>query len=271
MSKFNAFGFRPKPKPRPTVALGYPHGPISAPFMRSMVALREYEVAKMAGGLQPLVRHVIPQAGLYIDHNRNIIVEKFMETDAEWLLQVDTDIEFPCTLVETLLAVSGSEKRILAASVPLIVAGERPEDQGRPVGSAWMRTEQPGIWMGVPPSTITTQGIECDGIATAICLIHREVFEAIAEREGQRWFLKFEVGRLNTEKSRAAWGEGGAMKDRRFIPIGEDLAFSIRAAEAGFKLWCCKVPGLKHYKTLPLSHDYEEAPALPVAAGGAGT
>lgn len=238
----------------PKVAFGFPYGPISAPFMHSKEALREYEVAKMAEGLPIHVHHVLPQGGLYIDHNRNIIVERFLTTDAEWLLQIDTDIEFPPTIVETLLRIAGHDKKIVGASVPL----------GPPLPScAWMKTDQPGIWRGLAAKDITEGGVPVDGIATAVIIIHREVIEAIADREGQRWFLKFEVGRLSEPRSKAAWEGNGPMRDRKYVPIGEDLAFCIRAADAGYQSWCAKVPGLRHYKTLPMSHDYElPEPAL---------
>jgi hypothetical protein len=189
-----------------------------------------------------------------VDHNRNEIAERFFKTDAEWLLQIDTDIEFPATIVESLLAVAARDKKVLAASVPL----------GPPYpSSAWMKTKTPGIWAGMPASEITAEGVKCDGIATAVCLIHREVFEAIADREGQRWFLKYEVGRLDRPASEAAWtAEAGPARDRQYVPMGEDLAFSIRAAEAGFQCWAVKVPGLRHHKVVPLSHDFDPEPEI---------
>lgn len=240
------------------VALGYPYGPITAPFMHSLRALREYEVAKMARGDTPLVRYELPQGGIYVDHNRNTIAERFFQTDADWLLQIDTDIEFPPQIVEMMLAVAGHTKKILAASVPL----------GPPFGScAWMKTDVPGIFACLRSEDITEDGIQVDAVASAILLVHREVFEAIADREGQRWFLKMAVGRLDDPLSATAWaGPDGRIRDRKFIPMGEDLAFCIRAAEAGYQSWCAKLPGLKHHKSLPMSHDYEEEPSALIGA-----
>lgn len=234
-----------RPVRAPKVALGYPYGSgMTGPFVESLLNLQLYEGAKP----DPLLAHRIPQSGLYIDHNRNRIVEKFMTTTDEWLLQIDTDIEFPKTLVETLVALAGAERRILAASVPL----------GPPLPScAWMMTEKPGIWEGVPGEAITEEGIRVDGLATAVILIHREVFEKIADTFGQCWFLKTMTPKLTSEKSIAAWGGDGPTRDREFVSVGEDLAFCMKAGEVGFACWCAKVPGLKHHKTLPMSHDYE--------------
>jgi len=293
----------PKPKlvlpshlrPRtPRVALGYPFGgSLTYQFHLSLMALQRYELGKGPDGA--LLHHLIPQSGLYIDHNRNAIVEKFMTTDAEWLLQIDSDITFPETLIEAMLESAGADRKILAASVPL----------GPPLpSSAWMMTEQPGIWRAVPaqkwcptcrnehysltphgdelacavclgtfsPSDqriieqviVSEEGIPCDGLATAVILVHREVFEAIAEQVGQCWFLKTMAPRLS-ERSAKAW-DGGEMRERKYISVGEDLSFCLRARDAGYQSWCAVIPGLKHHKTLPLSHDYECTGAPPRAA-----
>lgn len=250
-------------KPRQVkVALGYPYGGgVTGPFLESMLRLQLHALSKP----EPILQYRLPQAGLYIEHNRNRIVEKFMETDGDWLLQIDSDIEFPPDLVETMLRLAGTDKKILAASVPL----------GPPLpSSAWMLTETPGVWAGLPADRVTAEGIACDGLATAVMLVHREVFQAIADREGQCWFLKLPaVPRMDDPRSEAAWTPDGRVADRRYIPQGEDLSFCLRAKDAGYTSWCVKIPGLRHHKTLPLSHDYEvspeEVPEAVVQGGGA--
>lgn len=268
--KWHVFGHRQAPagpgvlrgRAAATVALGYPYGAgVTGPFHESVLGLQLYELAKP----RPLLAHRLPQSGLYIDHNRNAIAAKFMGIPArpEWLLQIDSDISFPPTLVETLLELAGRERKILAASVPL----------GPPLpSSAWMMTDQPGIWAGVPSEKITAEGVPVDGLATAVILIHRDVLEAIADQVGQCWFLKMMVPRLDVPNSAAAWAEDGPVRAREYVAVGEDLAFCMRAKDAGFQSWCAKVPGLKHHKTLPMSHDFEEPEEQPramAAEGGA--
>jgi hypothetical protein len=234
---------------------------VTGPFHESILALQLYELSKA----RPLLTHRLPQSGLYIDHNRNAIASKFMKHPErpDWLLQIDSDISFPPTLVETLLELAGREKKILAASVPL----------GPPLpSSAWMMTDQPGIWAGVPSELVPAEGAPFDGLATAVILIHRDVLEAIADQVGQCWFLKMMVPRLDVPSSAEAWGETGRVRDREYVAVGEDLAFCMRARDAGFQPWCAKVPGLKHHKTLPMSHDFEEPderPRAQAAGGGA--
>jgi hypothetical protein len=288
----------------PTVALGYAYGTLHGPFVNSLMTLREYEVARMAQGQHVYVRYRIPQAGLYIDHNRNIIVEQFMEKDADWLLMIDTDISFPPNIAELMIAAAGKDRKIVAASVPL----------GPPLpSSAWMMTEQPGIWRAVPAQhwcprcanehyslreredgwdcvmcgsafasgderlvrqqVVTREGIPVDGLATAVILIHRDVILGIADQVGQCWFLKTMQPRLvapqgavpieveRAARSADAWMKDGPMRDRSYISVGEDLSFCLRAKDAGFQSWAVIVPGLKHHKVLPMTHDYEQAPA----------
>lgn len=241
------------------MALGFCYGTIHAPFALSVSAMREREVEAMSRGGHVYVRHTLPQGGLYIDHNRNIIVQRFMKTDADWLLQIDTDILFPPDIVEQLLRVAGEDCRIIAASVPL------PMDDGIH-SCGYMRTNVPGVWANVPPREVSASGTDVDGIATAVSMIHREVFERIADRHGQKWFLKTEMPNMVEPTSAAAWNGDGPMKDRQYIPIGEDLAFSLRAILEGYRCRVVRLRGLKHYKTGPISHDDEELDVMPVEA-----
>src|SRR4030095_7124730 len=112
------------------------------------------------------------------------------------------------------------------------------------------RTEIPGIWTPVPK----IEGvIECDGVATAVLLVHRQVFEDIADRNGQCWMHHIYLPMTNAL---------GAPRDLKYRSQGEDLAFSVRAVEAGHKIYCAHVHGLKHHKTQALSHDVESVPYI---------
>lgn len=256
----------------PKVALAYPHGnSVTVPFHHSVLALHLYDLTRPHRlGQEPLLEHSSfnPEGGLYVEDNRQRIAEKFFAKPEkpEWLLQIDTDINFPPTLIETLLAIAGRDKKVLAASVPLAVTMET----GSILPScAVMMTDMPGVWRFLSPQDISPEGTEVDGVATAVALIHRDVIEAIADREGQAWFLRKAAARLDREPSRVAWLGDGPSRDRQYINQGEDLAFCLRAKEAGHKIWCARVPGLRHLKTMPLSHDFEGVrPATETPAHG---
>lgn len=223
------------------VVFAYPvGGSVTLPFHASCLRLLGYELAKPEKSR--LLAQMTHSAGLYVGDNRTMLTERFDDRGSpEWLLQVDTDIEFPPTLVETMLALAGDDRKILAASVPL---GAYPS-------CAFRRAEKPGVWDCVHP--VPTEPVEVDGIATACALIHRAVFDAIASENGACWWHH-----LYLPKS----PEGTPRRRFRYSSQGEDLAFSVRAQALGFKLWCAHVPGLGHYKTRRCSHDDEKAHAL---------
>ena len=89
------------------------------------------------------------------------------------------------------------------------------------------------------------------------------VFEDIADRHGQCWmhhiYLPSQANKPET-----------APRDFKFLSQGEDLAFCIRAKEAGHRIWCAYVPGLKHHKGRTLSHDEERTAAMVEGDHGVG-
>jgi hypothetical protein len=234
--------------PAATIALGVPNGgQVHWPFTMSLLMLQQW-MAKRGVNLE-----LIPQQGFFIEDNRNEIARRFLEGTADWLLMIDSDISFAPEIVEMLLIVAGRDKKIVAASVPL----------GPPLPSCALRaTEQPGQWVYLEPEEIAPEGTEVHGIGMPVFLAHREVYEAIARAEGQSWFLRKPVPRLNDDRSRRAWLDpDGRPEDRQFVNQGEDLSFCMRASDAGYKIWACRLPGLRHHKTaLPLSHDDTACP-----------
>lgn len=236
--------------PPATIALGVPTGgSVHWPFAMSLVLLQQW-MARRGVNLE-----LIPQQGFFIEDNRNEIARRFLEGKADWLLMIDSDISFPPEIIEMLLIVAGRDKKVLGASVPL----------GPPLPSAALRmTDVPGEWVYLNPEEIAPEGVEVHGLAMPVFFAHREVYEAIADREGQAWFLRKPVPRIKDDpkdeaarRSRRAWLDAdGRVADRQYVNQGEDLSFCLRAAEAGYKAWACRIPGLRHHKTaLPLSHD----------------
>lgn len=274
------------------VVVGYPvGGSVTLPFHASMLRLQQYELAK-EGPMTLLVRGIVAElrllggkpvnllwklmrklsdqsprlarilqqvtseiqreramerlihvTGLYVAANRTAIVQRFLETDADWLLQIDTDIEFQGDIIERMLALAGENRKIVAANVPL---GHFPS-------VAFTRNAEGISWtalQGIPGDIV-----ECDAVATAVVLIHREVFETIAARHGQCWFNHLYVpdSPEGTQTSQFKWAS-----------IGEDMAFCVRAKEAGFRIYAGRVHGLRHHKTTPLTDDTSLRNAPPV-------
>lgn len=231
------------------VYFGTPHGfTLDGPHAASRERLLAYEMSKGRG--QNVLRMQF-RSGLYIAENRHELAEQMLATQANWLLMVDSDVEFPATLAETMLKTAGTTRKILAASVPL---GETYPT----CAFKWVGPEEPGVYRAVPVSE-EPRG-DLDAFATACCLIHRDVFDAIAETEGRRWFamdIAFPAPGMTPQTP---------LRDFRYTFVGEDIAFSLRAKRAGFDIWAYHLPGLGHWKRKRYSHDDERSRVLGAAA-----
>lgn len=258
MSKRLRMAPRPPAFKAPKVVIGYPcGGSVTVAFHASLLKLLYHEMRKPPERRLLWEDHGEKQVrlgfnhcmGLYVADNRNMLTRRFLDTtDAEWLLQIDTDIEFPVDLVEVLLAIAiRDDLKIVAGSVPL---GAYPT-------CAFMRTDNPVVWKCAP---LTAPVIECDAAATAVMLVHRSVYEGIAARHGRSWFNHDYLPNCPEDTPPAQF---------EFASIGEDVMFCIRARACGFRVHVAYVPGLRHHKTRPLSHDFELSDAAP-AEGGVG-
>lgn len=234
----------------PKVVVGYPvGGSVTLPFHVSVLQMLTYEIAKRDD--ERLLSKITHSQGLYVGDNRTLLAQRFMsDSDAEWLLQIDTDIEFPRNLLETMVGLADKEGAlILAGNVPLGVYAT----------VAFQLTDPRGVWSNY--ETLPSSVFPCDAAATAVMLIHREVFEGIAAEHGQCWFHHMYLPESP---------EGTAPRDFRFRSIGEDMAFCVRAKAAGFPTWVARVPGLKHHKTRALSEDSGRAMSIAGEASGVG-
>lgn len=229
------------------VVIGYPcGGSVTVPFHASCLNLLKYELTKPDS--RRLLGQMTHSSGLYVADNRTMLAQRFMEAppeEADWLLQIDTDIEFPPNLLELMLAAAGTDRKVVAANLPL---GEGYATSG----FFWDTPGRSTVCMKVMPREADL--VECDAVATAVFLVHRSVFEDIAKRDGQCWF-----NHLYMPES----PEGTPVEQFRYRSIGEDIAFCVRAQRAGHKIYVARVRGLRHYKTRALSEDFEVADDAP--------
>lgn len=183
------------------------------------------------------VTRIFEAQGLYVSQNRNTLVKDFLKNgNEEWLMQIDTDIEFGSDLVEKFLFVASqdSKMRILAANVRL---GAHKHAAYRRFGNVWAPMEE------LPNAPL----IPVDAAATACIMIHRTVFEEMREKMGPVWFDHQYI--QGTE-------DDGSVKS---IEGGEDLLFCERAREMGIQTWLVRGLKLRHYKTTALVEVFDEA------------
>jgi hypothetical protein len=161
-----------------------------------------------------------------IEHARNRLAHKFLETDAKWLLMLDDDI-IPCIgrpewskyWVQNLRAVPDLPlkrhvlHRLMGAGKTLVGASYF----GRQEGGALMASDQS---LAPRARAYDDAVVEVDWVATGCMLVHRSVFEDIREKFGDD--LKIKVPDYDYDY---------------FRPFdsahGEDVSFCKRAKQAG--------------------------------------
>lgn len=153
---------------------------------------------------------------------RNLAVETFLNVGkGDWLLWIDTDMGFERDSVEKLLAVADRHERPIVGG---LCFGQKETDedgyfgyrtsaratifnfvQTSPDKDAWFTAR---AWY--PPNTL----VKCAGTGSAFLLIHKTVFEKIADEYGRCWYdqIRSDDGEL----------------------IGEDISFCMRANALGF-------------------------------------
>jgi glycosyltransferase involved in cell wall biosynthesis len=142
-----------------------------------------------------------------LDYNRNTLVRKSVELEADWVLFLDADMTFPPDLVPSLL-----ENAIESKSA--IVSGcyfkKLPPHQC--VSAIRRDAHDPQL---LSPIDTGEKGlVECDVIGMGAALIHSSVFEAVAHP----WF-EYEVYEKTGERT-----------------VTEDVPFCAKAKQAGFTI-----------------------------------
>jgi hypothetical protein len=143
-------------------------------------------------------------SGPVLDQTRNKITRKFLKGDADWLLMIDSDMSFEPDLLDQLLEIADPDERPIVG--PLCYSVNH--DGVFPV--AYLRNGEQYGQVSNPPEN---ELIQVSAVGAACLLIHRSALEAIegVDMPGEWW-------------------------DRLFLgekPLGEDMAFMLRAEMAG--------------------------------------
>lgn len=160
-----------------------------------------------------------------IYHSRNVLAQKFLETEAKWLLMLDDDI-IPCIGRPTWMRhwVHGARNvldlplqrnvlaRLIGANKTLIGGAYF----GRQEGGAIMCSD---LTLGTKAKSYPDEVVPVDWVATGCMLVHRKVFEDIQKKYPE-----------------LATPNNPSYKFDYFLPMkdgGEDVAFCKRAKNSG--------------------------------------
>lgn len=200
-------------------------------FTMSMLLLQQFEQEYP----DPRYRLVSPvrTAGAYVQANRNELVRRFLDTDADWLFQLDCDESFPPSLLRVLIRTADADRQPITTGIYSNVHSyaEDPSDGSVVIGNCvYMETENGSYQAVEPPESLQT--FEVSGAGAGVMLVHRSVFETLVDP----WY----------------WCEWIEFTDEPGQFMGEDLAFCRRAREAGYRIICDPLAEVMHWKTLPL-------------------
>ncbi len=204
------------------IVIGYCHyGIVHERFMQSLIDLLAYETSR---GIN-LIRTSSAQ-GAYIAECRNIIVEEFLKTDAEWLLFLDIDMTFTPDLLCVLQSVADEGHNIVAGFYLTQAKGK--------LCASWLEYGAEGVLR-------TVGKIEKDKVVKLASagmggtLISRRVFESIeTPGDNYRWFGHDLINGVRH---------------------GEDVTFCLRAKQAGYTPYGVTAAQLGHLKTRCLDID----------------
>jgi len=167
------------------------------------------------------------QADKPIDNNRNKTVRKFLKTDYEWYLTIDSDNPPMGNPLERIAL----NKDIIAFPTPIWYSQilEKGKGENPIVWNCFDRADEGGGWREHRPQ----QGMQRIGAAGTGCmLIHRRVLEKVRPA-----FFR-------------EWDKDGC------VVTGSDLLFCKRAGDAGFEVWADYSCACSHYKTIDLAQVY---------------
>ncbi len=208
------------------IMLGYIHnGTVRAEFMASVLMVHQSPVARLVGRL------AASSGGTLISFARNKLVEEFLKSPCQWLFMIDSDITFSTAQIAQLAADADPHERpVIAAPVGILdqdATGTLPN-----VFTAVYNSDGVADKFTPVPDLPESGLRQVDACGAAFTMIHRAVLEKIEPGE---WF-------------REGITPSGGIR-------GEDLAFCMRAAEAGFPVWasCGIRPG--HMKTVCITAD----------------
>lgn len=214
------------------VFIAYPVGGSCHPaFTKSLAKLCMWELRNPCDEYEILDPDY--SASLYVQENRNLLVDLAIQRGADWLLQIDTDESFEPHALRQLMQTA---EKCKADIVTGLYTNAMLAPEGAPGGFLMVdmifREVANGEYENiVPPSD--TRPFMVDAFGSGFMLTRTSVYERIE----WPWFWLDMITPTG--------------KDRPQI-MNEDIAFCRKAREAGYQLWCDPTVEAIHYKQVSL-------------------
>lgn len=170
--------------------------------------------------------------GLYVEQNRNELVRRFLNAEAEWMLTTDPDHAFQPTDIYALLDVADPVNKPIVTALYFGYMGETDLPEPVPM---WFVLENRSL-VSVP-EIVEVQPQRIDACGMGFCLIHRSVFERFPnEGDEWRWF-----------------GRDPIVQNGKTRYMGEDYSFCLRCNNLGIPIYGHGGVVVDHFKTRKLN------------------
>jgi GT2 family glycosyltransferase len=173
---------------------------------------------------------------------RNKTVKTFLEErNADWLFWIDTDMGFAADTIDRLLEVADPVERPVVGGLCFTQRQEKSDNMGgyrtlaTPTVFDWGHDgDKMGFIVNFDYAYDAVQ--QCMGTGSACILIHKSVFEKVAEKYGEHWYDRY----WNPTMERL---------------VSEDLAFCTRVNTVGCTVWVDTTVKTSHMKTQWVGED----------------
>jgi len=204
-----------------TVAAAFVHpGTVSTAFVLSLRAT-------------PGVSEWLEQrSGPNVARARNLLVERFLATEYEWLWMVDTDMSWS----------SDALGRLLDDGLDVVGGLCFGVGEGRPIPTIFDTITLAGEDVIVRVESYPRDRlVSCVATGAAFLLVHRDVLEAVRSRGFSAAFPWFQE------------------TERDGYPVGEDVTFCLRARECGYQVHVDTRVKVGHAKTVVVTESTFDA------------
>lgn len=216
------------PADKVTVAYVHPNE-ISSNFHASLIGMLMWDAAH-DGHLLHDTGQLAVRYGDSLPAARNMAAAAFLQSDAEWLLWVDSDMGFSPESLDVLLAVADKKTRPVVGGLCFASREYAKDGMGghrvypRPTIYRYQEHEGSMQFVGVTHYPVNRL-VRCEATGSAFVLIHRDVLEKI----GGDWYTRLT-------------GDSGKL-------LGEDISFCVRVQAAGYPLYVHTGCRVTHQKT----------------------
>jgi len=222
-------------------------------YMKSILALKDFYVDKQVD-----LKFDFTYGNSIIHDARNILVDRFLDSDCDYLFFIDSDMVFdPVTFDETLKTCFDDDKDIVAGICPkrqmdwefLYYAIQKGKKDLHNYNSVFNHT-----FKFTNEEVDLSKPLEIDEIGTGFMCIKRSLLEDLSKKITKKYATE---KRGKTEL--ITFFFDFSIDDKSKIFIGEDINFCRVAKSFGYRIWMCPWVLIGHKGTYLYSASFKEA------------